>query len=135
MRCRLGRRCGMAVTALGVAALVGACASGADAPTGASRVSNGGGSGSPPPLDCTEGIGFSADFGGSPDGEPTPEKAVARYVAQSSGGGIARYLNPPPTWQVTREADAATFWAAHVSLHVIRFPSGGWIVDSGQYCR
>ncbi len=134
MRCRLGRRCGMAVTALGVAALVAACASGADAPTGASRVSNGGGSGSPPPLDCTEGIGFSADFGGSPDGEPTPEKAVARYVAQG-GGGIARYLNPPPTWQVTREADAATFWAAHVSLHVIRFPTGGWSVDSGQYCN
>jgi hypothetical protein len=135
MRCRLSRRYGMAATALGAVALVGACASGANAPTTPPPAGNNAGSGSWPTLGCTEGIGFSADFGGSPDGEPTPEKAVARYVAQSSGGGIARHLNPPPRWQVTHDADGVRFWAADVSLHVIQFPSGGWVVDSGQYCR
>jgi hypothetical protein len=126
----------MAVTALGVVALAAACASGADAPTTPAPVGNNAGSGSWPTLDCAGSTtGFAGDFGGESKGEPSPEKAVARYVAQSSNGGIARYLNPPPRWQVTHDAEGVTFWAAHVSLHVIRFPSGGWIVDSGQYCN
>jgi hypothetical protein len=79
-------------------------------------------------------IGFYRSFTSDAKGDPTPERAVAREVAHAAGG-IARYLSPPPRWRVTHAADEAPFTAADVSLHVIRLPSGGWIVDSGQYCR
>lgn len=86
-------------------------------------------------VKCADGtIGFYRSFTSDAKGDPTPEQAVAHEVAHAAGA-IARYLNPPPKWQVTHTPNEATFTASDVSLHVIRLPSGGWIVDSGQYCR
>jgi hypothetical protein len=82
-------------------------------------------------VKCADGtIGFYRSFTSDARGEPTPEHAVAHEERTRPA-----QLNPPPEWQVTHAADEATFTAADVSLHVIRLPSGGWIVDSGQYCR
>jgi hypothetical protein len=92
-------------------------------------------SGSVAVVRCADGtIGFYRSFTSDAKGDPTPEQAVAREVAHAAGA-IARHLKPPPKWQVAHADNEATFRAADVSLHVIRLRSGGWIVDSGQYCR
>lgn len=119
---------------LGVVMLAAACASTANVQTLPTTV-NGEGSGDVVAVECARGtIGFSRSFAGDAKGDPTPEQAVAREAAHATGG-TARYLIPPPKWRVSRSADGVTFTAAHVLLHAIRIPSGGWVVDSGQYCR
>jgi hypothetical protein len=119
----------------GVVMLTAACASAPNLQTGPSTTVNGEGSRDVAALECTGGTtGFSRSFSGNVQGDPTPEQAVAGEVAHATGG-IARYLSPPPRWQVSRSSDGVTFTAAHVLLHAFRTPSGGWVVDSGQYCR
>lgn len=125
-----------ALSTLGVAALLGACASAASAPTIAPTTSHQAGSGHWSGLECARGTtAFARAFSADALGERTPEKAVARYIGESSSGGIARYLKPTPTWSKARDATGVTFGAAHVSLHVVRLPTIGWVVDSGQYCQ
>ncbi len=72
------------------------------------------------------------DYRRDPQGEATPEKAVARWVAFGHQRG---YTDLPGPWRRTsNRGTAVDFVSGHATVTAQRVPNGTWLIVSGSRC-
>jgi len=86
---------------------------------------------------CTRGpaygsaMTFELSIAPGVEGSSTSKQAAVTFAKH---GGVPGYGTDSTKWTTERDARGVTVREATTFLHVVRLPTGGWVVDSGGRC-